>query len=136
MSHPNWAMRTICQGRVKVLHHWYRPDEQFRAYDGRFDGKRWLFALYWNGEIQQPYLYLWGSERYAEAQDPDAPGYEDDVVDGYLPWAWWRLCPDPSIESEAAYAVLENDAYWHPFWRLPDWRNLLHELGFAWPGTN
>ena len=99
MSHPNWAMRTVRQGRVKVLHHWYRPSEHDRAYDGRFDGKRYLFGLYWTGDIQEPFLALWGSERYAKAKDPDGLGGDDCVVDGYLPWYWWDLIPETEIDA-------------------------------------
>ena len=85
-------MRTIKAGRVRIGGRTFIPSSQFVAYDGRLDGKRYLFGRYWNGDHELDTVCLWGPEAVANA-NPDDPAYEliprPEVVDGMLPWLWW-----------------------------------------------
>lgn len=95
---PRFALRTIRDGAVRIRGVVFRPDE---AYDGRFDGQRWLFGLYWgppNHSYYGPdgfcrdFVSLWGTEAMAKAKS-DAeyealwPG--PNCIDGTFRWEWW-----------------------------------------------
>lgn len=98
-------MRTIRNGRVRIRGVLFRPDEHHRAYDGRLDGQRWLFGLYWGPKNYDRYgpdgwccafVSLWGTEAAALARtDEDMqrewPG--PNCIDGTFNWEWWHANP-------------------------------------------
>ena len=99
---PRFALRTIKDGAVKIRGLVFRPEQRHRAYDGRLDGKRYLFGLYWGPPNYDRYgpdgwlrafVSLWGSEEAARAQTDEEmaamwPGPE--CVDGAFVWEVWR----------------------------------------------
>jgi len=93
MQKRGWATRTVKDGKVKVWGKWFGPDKRYLKYDGRLDGIRFLFGVYWRlakdgGEYEHYMLGLWGTEEAAKSSDshyPDGP----ENVDGTLPWYWW-----------------------------------------------
>ena len=116
MRKRRFVIRTIKSGRVKIYGRIFKPSSRWLEYDGRLDGQRWTFGLYWklSGQNDQgltwemlPYVALWGSkEAYWAAIDnerwstyrespisPAAVHGEDGVW--YYPWVIW-------------YAVSEN----------------------------
>ncbi len=86
MYKPRMLVRTISYGRVKILHRWYHPSEQYMKYDGRLDGRRYAFGLYYVGDQLQDHVSLWGSE---EMYNDINAGYGPELVDGAFPWQWW-----------------------------------------------
>ena len=94
-----WVVRTIRDGAVVISGDVFRVEQQHMAYDGRLDGKRYLFARYNTSEGWEPFVFLWGSEAYWKAtrgmtgEEPEFPdsSAEPECIDGTLPWCWWRL---------------------------------------------
>lgn len=84
MSETNFAIRTVRKGRVKVHHEWYQVDETHLPYDGRLDNQRFAFGLYRGFDV----ICLWGTEAYYNDMETSPEGPE--IVDGSLPWLWWR----------------------------------------------
>ena len=108
MNETHWAIRTIRHGRVKVYGHYYAPSSQHFPYDGRLDGRRFVFARYLDiGNGYRPFLYLWGSETEYRTGTLTNNGLE--VIDGTLPWAWWRIL------TPAKEVVFHNDQL-HQIW--------------------
>jgi hypothetical protein len=78
------VVRTIRKGHVSISGVKYFPDETHAVYDGRLDGKSFVFGLYdWQsifvsciGEVSQDGKTMLGPP-YSEA------------VDGKLPWQFW-----------------------------------------------
>ncbi|MEW6016456.1 MAG: hypothetical protein AB1760_00115 [Pseudomonadota bacterium] len=86
-SRPRFVIRTIRNGTVTIFGQQFQPDDGLLKYDGRLDGLRYAFGLYWRGDFQLPLLNMWGTEdEYRDGRTFDGP----DVVDGTLPWAFWR----------------------------------------------
>lgn len=84
-----WFLRTVRDGQVTIAGVTYRPDSIHLPYDGRLDGLRSVFARYLGpGEVIQPFIALWGTEKQYRDGKGDDPGPE--VVDGRLPWYFWR----------------------------------------------
>lgn len=83
-----FAIRTIKNGRVKINGTWFYPDTRYLQYDGRLDGKRYAFGLYWlnSKTIMADYVNLWGTEEAYKNID-SWPGPE--CVDGYFNWQFW-----------------------------------------------
>ena len=98
MSETHFAIRTVKHGRVRIHGKVFVPDTHHLAYDGRLDGKQFAFARYWEEKggiyqvgIYQPVISLWGT---AEEYDRgELSGCGPQVVDGTLPWLWWREMP-------------------------------------------
>lgn len=80
------VIRTVRDGRVRIKGHDYMPDSQHLAYDGRLDGLRFAFGTYSN---RDDLVCLWGTE--AAYRDRGAIEDGPHVVDGRLPWMFWRL---------------------------------------------
>ena len=90
MKRTKWATRTIKNGEVRILGVDYEPSRKFLDYDGRLDGQRWTFGLYWNGDKRKEDLvFLWGPERWGKTATEkwDWPGPA--CVEGRFPWDWW-----------------------------------------------
>lgn len=110
----NFVIRTIKDGQVKIYGKMFKPTDKWLEYDGRLDGQRWAFGLYWTREYldvpgvpanwtQLPFVELWGTEKayfaaykdetweaYREAW-PIMPGcIQGDDGAWYYPWATWR----------------------------------------------
>lgn len=87
----NGVIRTVRDGAVLIGGVRYRPEGQYRRYDGRLDGLRFLFGRYpapWKPAGYEPFVSLCVGEAEFRAADPGAgPGPE--VVDGVLPWSFW-----------------------------------------------
>lgn len=87
-----FVIRTINSGKVKINNRWFKPSDQYKKYDGRLDGLRYAFGIYWVGEtnilIMDNFLSLWGPEdQYNQEMPTDHSGPH--VVDGNLPWNLW-----------------------------------------------
>ena len=72
--------RTVKNGRVHVAGKVYEPDGWHAAYDGRLDGMRCSFALYYR---YPRLLALIGVVGYEAMQGPDC-------IDGAFPWYFWH----------------------------------------------
>lgn len=91
-------IRTVRDGRVSIKGLWFRPDEHHTAYDGRLDGLRCAFGLYWGPPGYQGYrssdgwqtqfVSLWGTEQAYRSIGECVMGPE--CVDGWFPWEWWH----------------------------------------------
>ena len=92
-----FALRTIRNGRVRIDGREYAVSEKHEPYDGRLDGRRYLFGKY-APDVHA--VALWGTEaaylstrRNApqEAQEAYERGEFDglEMVDWRLPWMWW-----------------------------------------------
>lgn len=96
MRRNQFAIRTIRQGRAKIHGRWFYPSEKFLPYDGRLDGMRYAFGLYWSGDGAgnwhlEDFVYLWGPEELYHNDHEHDPGYGPELIDGYFPWACWRV---------------------------------------------
>lgn len=101
MSRKRFALRTIRNGAVRINGVVFRPDGCHRAYDGRLDGQRWLFGLYWGPPNYQKYdsdgwchafVSLWGTEAAAQAvteAEMSAAWPGPNCIDGEFAWEWW-----------------------------------------------
>ena len=102
-----WVNRTCKNGRVKINGRYFAPSQAFAEYDGRFEGMRLVFGLYFDNlpdtkiETMVDFVYLWGTEAYYDAlvkaewnHDKTTIEIRKDteimVKDGILPWLWWN----------------------------------------------
>ena len=101
MQKRNFVIRTIRNGEVKIFHKIFVPSDQWLEYDGRLDGLRVVFGLYWNGnEWEDGFVCLWDTEKdfniVLETDEEfqewlvDEEGSTVGLVDGYYPWLWWN----------------------------------------------
>ena len=51
-------IRTIRNGQVKINGRIFKPDRRWMEYDGRLDGMRYTFGLYWSGQRMLPFVQL------------------------------------------------------------------------------
>ena len=111
---PTIVVRTIKRGRVKIFGHIFAPSQQYQNYDGRLDGMRYAFGLYYRDGQMQKFVSLWGSEAARIGKEEFMTG--PDVVDGYLPWTWWddvtdklrSTCPECGAQLELWNCVASN----------------------------
>lgn len=103
MRKRRFVIRTIKNGQVKIFGRVFKPTDKWLKYDGRLDGQRYAFGLYWSGDEMLPFVELWGlEEAYRSASDDEAwknycksHSYPPDVVydeklhGWYYPWATW-----------------------------------------------
>lgn len=85
-----FVMRTIRNGRAKILGRWFYPDEKWLKYDGRLDGLKYHFGLYSTGEKMENFVCLWGSEEEYRSKQVSTMENDPACVDGAYPWAWWE----------------------------------------------
>ncbi len=105
MKPKRWHTRTIHSGQVKILGRTYEPSQAWLTYDGRLDGMRYVFALYFTGDMVLPYVCCWGSEeQYRSAENLAS---DKMLVDGYYPWAVWyeRGSDEHSRDSSRAHQL-------------------------------
>lgn len=113
MNEPRFVVRTIREGKVRILGHDYVPIGLPTLPE--HEGQRAAFALYWGPPNFERYdarglmasVSLWGSEAAFNYQDgpltPDLwPG--PFCEDGTFKWEWWDR-----IGSPAAAAQLQGD---------------------------
>lgn len=98
-----WATRTIRNGRAKILGRWFIPDSRYMKYDGRLDGKRFLFGLYWNSLGKNFMCGLWGTEELSKAVNDDDKynrlcELEPQYIDNGDVWYWWY--PETPLETD------------------------------------
>lgn len=91
----NFAVRTIRGGQVRINGVVFKPKAHNFAYDGRLDGKRYVFGLYWVGpEWHDDFISLWGSEELQRCQDEEESRrlfHSDPMwVAGKAYWEWWE----------------------------------------------
>ena len=99
---PRFALRTIHKGAMRIRGLVFVPYQGHRPYDGRLDGLRMAFGLYYGPKgydtyrasdgWQTKYVALWGTERAYRGGPDDWPGPE--CVDGCFPWEWWNARED------------------------------------------
>ena len=102
----SWAYRTVKNGRVKINGRYFAPSEKRDKYDGRFEGKRFLFGLYWSvsdllGWYMLDRVYLWGTEECGKSINTDL--YEEMCKKGrkilcneqgyYIHKFWYEITP-------------------------------------------
>lgn len=78
-------IRTVRNGKVLVGGRLFRVDDHHKPYDGRLDGKHFLFV-----EVpfcQPPMLTMCGELKALNHQPYDGA----DLVDGTFPWGYWKL---------------------------------------------
>ena len=89
-----FVLRTIRKGSVRINGKTFHPDcSGYAAYDGRLDGMRYAFGLY----DMDPYLVcLWGTEEASRSTTVEQleSASRPEVVDGTLPWMFWRAHDD------------------------------------------
>lgn len=94
--HPRFAVRTIRNGRVRILGHEYEPSRE--PTPERFEGMRAAFGLYWGPRSWASYdsrglmdsVSLWGSETAFRSENlaEDWPG--PFCEEGVFKWEWWK----------------------------------------------
>jgi hypothetical protein len=63
MNKGRYATRKVRKGRVKIFGKWYYPEDSLREYDGRFDGVKCTFNLYYNADRQlENFVGLWDTK--------------------------------------------------------------------------
>lgn len=86
-----WAYRTVRNGRVKIGKKWYKPRDQ----TNRFNGQKFAFGRYYNSDDYLPFVYLWGTERYAKNNENEEYMKENISLlteDDVYKWEWWDVC--------------------------------------------
>jgi hypothetical protein len=82
----------------------YKPTSKWLEYDGRLDGLRCTFGLYWMGDESPRSVALWGTEEaFQAATDEDQwkeyrkthphsleAVYNEETQNWYYPWATWH----------------------------------------------
>lgn len=94
-----FVLRTVRKGRVRIMGATFeiRPcNATSRPYDGRLDGLRMAFGLYWQGPSwNSGYVDIWGTEKAyrdtGDARPVDWPGPH--CVDGSFPWVAAVVAP-------------------------------------------
>jgi hypothetical protein len=85
---PRFAVRTIRDGSVWVYGREFVASDRWLPYDGRLDGMRYAFGLYYTAGERLPFVSLWGADGAYGDENADWPGPE--CVDDRFPWEWWR----------------------------------------------
>lgn len=103
-----WFVRTVKNGAVTINGKTYYAYEPGVPYDGRLDGKRCHFGIYWEPKhdssiTQMDFIYLHSTvpyrdkvrrlmEQYPEGWEDHLSeiGPDDNVVDGQHRWTDWR----------------------------------------------
>ena len=97
--HPHFAIRKVRDGKVRIRHRYYVPDDKYMEYDGRLEGVELVFGLYWyplpDGRWQsKSFVFLWGTKEENDnpillPRGPQSPYVVE--VDGQhiLPWSFW-----------------------------------------------
>lgn len=108
-----FAIRTVKNGSVTVngIQFFVGVDND-QPYDGRWEDKRFAFALYYIGDRQQMVIALWGTEEYykcRERTDEDHQKNRDICGDGDT-WYWTWFYPSKDFLVTCWEA--ENDPEW------------------------
>lgn len=85
---PGGVERTIRDGAVRIYGRTFRPNEHHMAYDGRCDGLRYWFGLYFSPGSRwdiEPFVCLHSLAESTDESVMDGPH----CVDGGYPWEWW-----------------------------------------------
>lgn len=102
---PNWARRTVKNGRVLIGGVYYYPRGMYDTipYDERFEGKTLLFGRYntqcGHGLVYEPHVYLHPEDHHSN------------VVNGEIHWSdWWA---DVDTMIQLIDTVPQNSGYAH-----------------------
>jgi len=92
MASKRFAIRTVKDGSIKVFGMTLVPIDARNQYDGRFEGHRLAFAMYYIGKERQPFVSLWGTERDYRCHSEDMPDWGKPPVcmNGVFEFAWWE----------------------------------------------
>jgi hypothetical protein len=85
-----FVIRTIKNGRVRINGRYFVPDKRYLEYDGRLDGMRYAFGLYWSNGEMESLVECWGTEVNYHNHDTESWEPDPQLVDGYYPWAIWH----------------------------------------------
>ncbi len=105
-----FAIRTVRNGQVKIFGRLFtvNPIYDDPPYDGRWEGRRFAFGLYYVGGILENFVSLYGTERLYRARGDEWENMYDaerriTTDDGGAElWAWWDADPDaPSDEGQS-----------------------------------
>lgn len=116
---PTHVTAKIENGRVKIAGCYFTPSKRHLPYDGRLDGKEYMFGVFYKYNKKQPslalYLYLWGPEENY-ILDPHKSWLQDpQIIEeiGY-PWMWWyteeRICISCAGSNALFYQENEDAA--------------------------
>ena len=72
-------------GRVRINGRLFEPEDD--ASD--LNGMRFVFGLYYTGNVFQDFVSLWGTEAEFKT-GPSYCGPMPHVVNGQLKWLWWK----------------------------------------------
>jgi hypothetical protein len=92
MRKRRFVIRTIRNGQVKINGQIFKPADRWLEYDGRLDGIRYAFGLYWSGGAILPFVSLRGTEAAFHATSAEEIGQHwpgPECVNGFFHWAWW-----------------------------------------------
>jgi hypothetical protein len=93
MSKKRAVIQTIKDGRVEIYGRYFYPDDKYMEYDGRLDGMRYAFGVYYTGEKMDDKVSIIRVESAPIKFDPDDPASysenQPEIVDGYIPWLFW-----------------------------------------------
>ena len=85
MREDKFVIRTVKDGKVRVYGKHFAPD---KPTPDHFEGQRFAFGRYKNGDEYLSLLCLWGTE--AEYKDPGIDEHHIYSADNKLVWHWWR----------------------------------------------
>ena len=107
--------RTIRNGSVRINGKTYFPSDRWKEYDGRMDGIRCAFGVYFVGDRQQGHIALWGTEEnYKESGKETSclPDMSFGLVGNSYPWYWWYT-KEEKARLKAMWARLDKEkAQW------------------------
>ena len=94
MSRKRAVIRTIKDGRVEIYGRYFYPSDWYLDYDGRLDGMRYSFGVYYTGEKMENKVSMIRREGVPPF-DPDNPETysenQPEIVDGTIPWLFWHV---------------------------------------------
>lgn len=91
----SFVIRTVRKGSVRIYGKDFCPDDSTFPYDGRLDGMRMAFGLYYVGSEMESFVSLWGTAEQYQSHDPEWEGDEPHLIDGTLHWMSWNAVGDP-----------------------------------------
>ena len=96
--YPRFAIRKVRDGKVRIRHRDYVPDDRWFEYDGRLEGMELAFGLYWyplpDGRWQSKnFVFLWGTKEEYDSptilRNSQAPYMVEVDGERILPWPFW-----------------------------------------------
>ncbi len=82
-------LRTVKNGRIKLNHRWWGPENTHKEYDGRLDNQRFLFIQY-PETLGYGLVALWGTEEAYRGMGTVNNDEGPECVDDSFPWYFWK----------------------------------------------